>query len=375
MTADSFPTSGAPLPRGGGASVVVLSILLFAASFSPAQAQKRPPVPADEPLQRIVFGSCAVQDKPQPIWSPILEEDPDLFLFAGDNIYGDTANMDTLRHEYSTLAAKPGYQKLRRTTPILATWDDHDYGANDVGGWYEQKEASEDIFLDFFNVPEDSPRRQRPGVYGAHRYGPPGKRVQVILLDTRYFRDRFEKVELSEKAQKLGFGPYVPNRDPDATMLGAKQWDWLRAQLQKPAAVRLIVSSIQVVSPDHGWEIWSQLPLERSRLFRLIEDTGAGGVLFLSGDVHWGELSRYGGGSYPLYDFTSSALNQEWPQAKNLPNPQRVGDTIYPYPNYGSVTIDWSRDDPQIQLRLHDEEGDSVLSHTVSLSALQPEAE
>jgi len=376
MIADSIPTPGAPLPRGGGASVIVLSILLLTIAVVPAQAQEaRPTVPSDEPLQRIVFGSCAVQDRPQPIWTPILAEDPDLFIFGGDNIYGDTANMDTLRHEYSRLAAKPGYQKLRQTTPILATWDDHDFGANDMGGWYEQKETSEEIFLDFFDVPEDSPRRQRPGVYGAHRYGPPGKRVQVLLLDTRYFRDRFETVELSEEAEERGFGPYAPNRDPDATMLGAAQWEWLRAQLQKPAEVRLIVSSIQVVSPDHGWEIWSQMPLERARLFRMIEETEAGGVLFLSGDVHWGELSRYTGGPYPLYDFTSSALNQEWPQAKNLPNPLRVGDTIYPYPNYGSVTIDWSREDPRIRMRLHDKEGASVLSHTVALSELQPASE
>ena len=350
-------------------------LLLMGGICLPSAAQDRPTVPSDEPLRRIVFGSCAVQDRPQPIWEPILAENPDLFVFAGDNIYGDTANMDTLRHEYSRLAAKPGFRELRRTTPILATWDDHDYGQNDAGGWYPKKEASEEIFLDFFDVPASSPRRQRPGVYGAHRYGPPGKRVQIILLDTRYFRDRFNTVERSERARKLGFGPYVANRDPDATMLGTAQWTWLREQLRKPAQVRLVVSSIQVLSPDHGWEVWSQLPLERTRLFDLVEETGAGGVLFLSGDVHWGELSRYREGPYPLYDLTSSALNQEWPQARNLPNPLRVGTTVYPYPNYGSVSIDWSREDPRIHLRLHDEEGAPVLEHTVPLSRLQPGGE
>lgn len=223
-------------------------------------------------------------------------------------------------------------------------------------------------------MPEASPRRQRPGIYGAHRYGPPGKRVQIILLDTRYFRDRFETVELTKEAEELGFGPYVPNRDPDATMLGDAQWEWLRTQLEKPADVRLIVSSIQVLSPDHGWEIWTQLPLERNRLFNLIEETEAEGVVFLSGDVHWAELSRYREGPYPLYDLTSSALNQEWPKAENLPNPLRVGDTVYPYPNYGSVTIDWSRSDPRIQLRVHDEEGASVIQHSISLSELQPDS-
>lgn len=361
-------------PLRGRASVCALCLLIACVVTPPLHAQERPTVPPNEPLQHIVFGSCAVQDKPQPIWSSILADDPGLFIFAGDNIYGDTANMDTLRHEYQQLAAKPGYRKLRQTTPILSVWDDHDYGANDTGHWYSKKEASEEIFLNFFDVPEDSPRRQHPGIYGAQRYGPPGKRVQILLLDTRYFRDRFSKVELSKKAETLGFGPYVSNRDPDATMLGQAQWHWLRTQLKKPADVRLIVSSIQVLSPDNGWEIWSQLPLERNRLFRMIEETGAGGVIFLSGDVHWSELSRYDQGPYPLFDLTSSAMNQKWPKGKNLPNPLRVG-TVYPYPNYGSITIDWERDDPQIRLRIHDKEGASVLEHAVSLSQLQPGSE
>ena len=362
-------------PFGGRASLCALPFALALVLFASPVAAQQPTVPPDEPLQRIVFGSCAVQDNPQPIWSAIQAENPDLFLFAGDNIYGDTVNMDTLRHEYQKLAAKPGFQKLRASTPILATWDDHDYGANDAGREYPKKEQSEEVFLDFFNVPADAPQRQRPGVYSAHRYGPPGKRVQILMLDTRYFRDAFNEVELSDKAQKLGFGPYVPNRDPEATMLGEAQWSWLQNQLRKPAEVRLIVSSVQVLSPDHGWEIWSQMPLERTRLVRVIEETEAGGVVFLSGDVHWGELSRYREGPYPLYDLTSSGLNQGWPRAKNLPNPLRVGDALYTKPNYGSVTIDWTRDDPQIRLRVHDKEGSTVIEHTVPLSRLQPAVE
>ena len=85
----------------------------------------------------------------------------------GDNIYADTLDMDVMRAKYAKLAAMPGFQLLRKTCPILATWDDHDLGANDAGGDYPKKDESQKIFLDFFGDPDDSPRRHRPGVYDA----------------------------------------------------------------------------------------------------------------------------------------------------------------------------------------------------------------
>lgn len=331
-----------------------------------------PGIDSNRPITRIALGSCAVQDQPQPIWEAILADRPDLFLFLGDNIYADTEDMDTMRVKYGRLATQPGFARLRSTIPVLATWDDHDYGLNDTGAWYPMKEESRQIFLDFFDVPANSPRRQRPGIYGSYMFGPKGRRVQVILLDTRYFRSRFGERKLTEEEEKLGYGPYVPNDSAGATMLGEAQWAWLERQFEVSAEVRIIASSIQVVSMEHGWEIWSYLPHERKRLFDLVARKKAGGVLFVSGDVHWGELSRYSGNPYPLYDLTASALNQSWEEALNLPNRQRVGSTVYPYPNYGTIEIDWDQPDPTIYLRIHDEKGRGVIEHLVRLSELQP---
>ena len=79
-------------------------------------------------------------------------------------------------------------------------------------------------------------------------------------------------------------------------MLGEDQWRWLAEQLRVPAEVRLLVSSIQVVAEDHGWEKWMNFPHERERLFKLIRETGAEGVIILSGDRHLAELSMMDGG-------------------------------------------------------------------------------
>ena len=92
---------------------------------------------ADEtPLSRIAFGSCLKQDKPQTIWESIVETQPQLFVFLGDNIYGDTEDMDLLRAKYQMVADNPGFRKLKQGCPVVGTWDDHDFGANDVGAEY-----------------------------------------------------------------------------------------------------------------------------------------------------------------------------------------------------------------------------------------------
>jgi len=216
--------------------------------------------------------------------------------------------MNVMRRKYAKLAAMPGFQTLRNACPILATWDDHDLGANDAGSDYPMKEESQKIFLDFFGDPAESPRRRRPGVYDARVIGPEGKRVQIILLDTRYFRS--SPLTPNPRASTSA-GPYVPNPDPNTTILGGDQWRWLAEQLKVPAEIRLVVSSIQVVAEDHGWEKWMNFPHERARLFKLLHETGAEGVILLSGDRHLAELSMIDAGAgYPIYDLTSSGLNQ-----------------------------------------------------------------
>lgn len=324
-------------------------------------------------LNRIAFGSCASQNEPQPIWKAVLQADPDLFLFLGDNIYADTRDMQVMREKYAKLADKPGYQRLMETCPVLSTWDDHDYGVNDGGRSYSRREESEQIFLDFFDVPKDSPRRQRPGVYGAHRFGPPGERVQIILLDTRYFKDAEEQVanpapDSVKRAENL-VGWYLPTDDTTTTLLGEAQWRWLEQQLRKEADLRLIVSSIQVVAHEKGMESWGNYPHERQRLFDLIGRTDADGVLFLSGDVHFSELSRTEESPYPMYDFTSSGMTHAVTSWAEAVNSYRVGDA-YADLNFGLVSIDWERDDPLIHLKAFGKSGDLALHHAVRLSEL-----
>ncbi|HAI59873.1 MAG TPA: phosphodiesterase [Xanthomonadaceae bacterium] len=348
------------------------------ASLSPDVA-----LPADQrpALTRIAFGSCAEQHKPQPIWDAVAAADPDLFLFLGDNVYGDTRERAELERTYAALGAQPGFQRMRATTAVMATWDDHDYGENDAGAEYPMKVASREVFFDFWREPLDSPRRARDGIYTSATFGPPGQRVQVILLDLRWNRTPIARntafpddaryavwAEAEAKAGREVPGPYARDPSPAATMLGEAQWAWLADRLREPADLRLIGSSLQVLADFPGWEAWVNYPRDQARLFQLIRDTGAKGVVFLSGDTHYGELTRLDANvPYPLLDLTSSGLTEEWhvrvPNALRVEGPHHVA-------NVGLVDIDWAA--RRLVLRLRGVDGRDLLSREVDLDALQP---
>jgi alkaline phosphatase D len=347
-------------------------VLLLLAATLGGCANPLPYAQSRQHFDVIAFGSCAFQRVEQPIWRAVLDSHPDLFVFLGDNIYGDTQDMALLRAKYAELGAKPLYRRLVALTPVVATWDDHDYGVNDAGGDYPMKEDSKQVFLDFFGEPPDSERRLRDGgVYTSYVYGPPDRRVQVILLDTRYERSPLQRVGEAEYAQreKLNIGPYAPNTDPDARILGEDQWQWLETQLRQPAVLRLIGTSIPFLQEGTGWETWANFPVERARMMELIDRTGARGILFMTGDTHRAQFSRLDGAApYRLWEVNSSGLTENWPHP--APDANRVGG-VYTEDNYGLIRIDWNQADPVIRLEIRDLQNSVVLHNTVHLSELQ----
>jgi len=289
---------------------------------------------------RIGVASCADQDKAQPIWDAALQQRCAFFVFAGDNVYASETPFDIvrLRKAYDDLAAKANFQRLRQTTPHLAVWDDHDFGANDGGAEFVHKQASKDEFLRFWNLRADDPRRSRDGLYHAHVIEQGGRRVQIIGLDTRWFRS---PLKATDQRGAPGKERYVPDPDPTKTMLGEAQWRWLDAQLRVRADVRVIVSSVQCVVDGHGFERWGNLPAERERLYRLIRDTGARGVVVVSGDRHIGGIYREANATlpYPIYEMTSSGVTHPWAAATEA-GPNRIGPLVTVH-HYGVIEVDF----------------------------------
>jgi alkaline phosphatase D len=146
---------------------------------------------------------------------------------------------------------------------------------------------------------------------------------------------------------------YIPNEYGQGTVLGEAQWAWLERELaESDADFNVLVSSIQLLSGQHGFETWGNFPHEADRLIRTIGTSGAKGVFVLSGDRHISEFSRREPGSFPyaLVDFTSSGLTHAYRSFKGEPNPYRVGEVVS-VESFGVVLLDFQKNEARFQIR------------------------
>jgi alkaline phosphatase D len=329
-----------------------------------------PQLDPGRPLVRIGIGSCFNQEKDGALLGTALRTKPDLFLFMGDNVYGDTRSpdLDELLAAYAGALVRPDYRRFRQAVPITAVWDDHDFGLNDAGATYAYKEKSRPLFFDFWGVPADSPRRRTNGIFDAFVTGPSGARVQVILLDTRTFRDDWTDTDAKGEP---GRERYVEQRDPARTILGAAQWAWLETELAQPADIRIVVTSYQLLADGHGWERWGLFPLERKRFYDLVAKTDAKGIVLVSGDRHRAGIYRETRDlPYPLHELTASAINMGWSPETDPgeePGPNRIGPT-FRRNNIGLITLDWDR--RTIAFEIFDGQDRIVLRHAFRMNDL-----
>lgn len=324
----------------------------------------------------IAFGSCAKTELDQSIWNDINSRSRDIggydaFVWGGDNIYADVerktwekvlyslfpplvnfesgvrerashvgADPERLRRLYDVQDNLPGYKAFVSSgVPIEGIWDDHDYGINDGDRLYEFRKESQQLFLDFFRVPESNERRRRDGIYYSRSFDfaenlngkcscltddngttsttsssvPPKTRVKLIMLDVRFFRDPWELDETVEDS------PHI---------LGDAQWKWLEEELlssDNVPDVAIIFSGFQVLpkNPYGPHETWSRAPIAKRRLLRLQIRAQMAGTrtLLVSGDVHFSEINeeicvaRSPDGevrTYRMAEYTSSGMTHAW---------------------------------------------------------------
>ena len=357
--------------------------------------------PRTIPLEKVMFASCFHQDKETNIFTPMLKYKPDLFLWTGDSVYYHArpfnysfamATREEMLHDlektYSKQKDRKNYREMVRSAKLVdGTWDDHDYGQNDGGKYVAYRAARQDLFLDFLDVPKNSVRRKREGVYSTFAWGPPKQRVRVIILDTRYHRDShfvpsiggFEWLPFGAGLacmSRLVAATFKFGQDYSGDILGEDQWRWLDQTLNSSsrvddAQVTLVLSSVQVFSSNPVFEGWSHFPRARAKLLKLLSLYRPKGLLFLSGDVHFGEMIGFSNSTEGgVMEVTSSGLTHSCTDPiygfacpyllKSFASHRASQDSYYTGKNYGTLSIDWEKG--TVTTAVHDENGTVVLT-------------
>lgn len=270
--------------------------------------------PADPVAPRdlvIATGSCSyVPDPPYEvthnafgagfeIFDTIAAQQPDMMLWLGDSIYYRNEDLSSpdqaaarMHRRWANTRSFGPLQRLLRTGQHLAIWDDHDFGPDNSNREFALKATALELFRNYWA----NPGYGLSGMAGIFSRVPLGD-VELFLLDDRYYRDDDAAV------------------DPERSMLGAKQLEWLKSALRDSrAAFKLVVNGSRMLSDRpsaemRGGEGWHNFPRERQAFLDWLAAERIDGVFFLSGDIHYTHLTeRERSGTYPLTELTCSPL-------------------------------------------------------------------
>ncbi|MEZ5027120.1 MAG: alkaline phosphatase D family protein [Chitinophagales bacterium] len=321
-----------------------------------------PTVDPTKNISKIIISSCCYQTSNLSIYRKMQEQNADLYLAMGDNVYADNILSSPdypgwIQAQYDLLKNNYDYNNFRNSLPAIATWDDHDFGQNNAGNTFPYKVQSKEKFMQFWQTPSTDQIRTHDGVYSSHLIGDAAHRIQIIVLDCRYFLDI------------LSGEPISATTDTTKTILGATQWAWFRQQLLQPAKIRIIVSSTQFGTEHNYWETWANFPHEMEKFYQALRDAHAEGAFVVSGDVHYSEFSkRTPANLYPIYDFTSSGLTHT--EYNPRPNQYRLGEAYRNF-SFGTIEINWDANPVTIALQIRDNNGNVQEQQVVSLDELK----
>ncbi len=289
-------------------------------------------------------GSCSytnerIYDRPgtpygkdSSIFETMAKEKAAFMLWLGDSWY--TREVDYysewgLRYRASHDRAVGVLQPFLKAMPHFATWDDHDYGPNDIGSNYVLKDVSRDIFNRYFCNPSSGENGQ--GIYTMTSWGD----VDLFLTDNRWWRSA------DRMSDSVDGKPNI-----EKTMLGKQQMTWLKNSLLfSSATFKIVVVGSQVLNPVSPFNKWSDFPAENQELMKFLKDNRINGVLFLTGDRHHSEIIKIERqGTYPLYDITVSPLTSSTHTfgAAEKNNPYRVF-ALDQFQNYGRFSFSGAR--------------------------------
>jgi alkaline phosphatase D len=272
----------------------------------------------------------------------------DAMLWLGDNVYlrePDWNSRSGILRRYAHTRAYAGLQPFLASRAHYAIWDDHDYGPNNSNTTFWGKHHALEAHRLFWPNPSVG-MPEFAGITTTFEL----LDMQVFLLDDRWYRT-------------------PENVSGEQRILGQDQVNWLIGALASSTATfKIVAVGSQVLSTDTRKEGFVHAAQERDRLIAAITENKISGVIFVSGDIHAAELSRLDRpGTYPLYEFTSSALTAGSNTGiANQPNDRRVEGTAYGEHNYGTLSVSGKRKQRVLTLTLHDRRGNVVWTRAIN---------
>ncbi|MCO5317967.1 MAG: alkaline phosphatase D family protein [Microthrixaceae bacterium] len=289
---------------------------------SPVGRTRTLPAPGDEVASmRLAVASCQRFSAGwYPAWRHVADTDLDGVVFLGDYIYESTGKVNPLwdvRDDPSERAEDLGTYRakyrLYRTDPDLRAahaahgfapvWDDHEFADNyDRVRITEESERAAAAYRAWFEYmpvwPIDGTR-----IHRGLRFG---NLAHVSLLDTRQYRDANPEADM---LQVTSVPPASVVHEPDRTLLGTAQRDWLRESLgaarddgvvHNVIGQQVMVAPIRAIDldepvfagvPEHAGlyfnlDQWDGYSAERDRLTAFLHDEGITDTTILTGDIH-----------------------------------------------------------------------------------------
>lgn len=296
--------------------------------------------------KKILFASCLHQSQEAAILKDMITENADLVIAMGDLVYASSPSDQPIDSAYQKQFSRPDFLKLITRSPLIGIWDDHDYGQNDGGKTNPLKLEAQSAYLKYLKNNAPLIKNPNQGLYHSLEFRGAEKMqsLHIIFLDLRWNRD-----DLLPNPNKLEpLTKFLKHSDKTKTLLGAEQWSWLEDELKKPATLKVLVSSIQLLPKEHGFEKWDNFPHERQHFLNLINKHQVKNLIILSGDRHMAEVSRMDishtqktADTIKLLEITSSSLNRPVPERAE-PNPYRISN-LYNELNYGVLLLDWEK--------------------------------
>jgi alkaline phosphatase D len=317
----------------------------------------------DPPAFSVALGSCAYVNEPEydrpgkpygsnfQIFGHIVAQKPDLMLWLGDNHYYREVDWNTwtgMQHRATHTRSLPELQPLLAATHHYAIWDDHDFGPNDSDGTFLHKDMAWEVFRDFWGNPSFGVNGQK-GCTSYFKYAD----MDFFLLDNRYFRTPDHCASCPERSQ-----------------LGKAQREWFLAALaESTAPFKLVAIGGQVLSDNPQHETYTHyFKAERDSILRFIERENIQNVVFLSGDLHYSELSalQNAAGNW-VYDLTTSPLTSGAfsGAAEKEYNTLRVPGSLVDRHNFAVLRFSGARTKRSMEISQYDANGKQLWTKTI----------